>query len=57
MEPDKIVTGSRQRKSVDHYKVEDIHVTEKLTVEPVIHVLILVLLSVPSCRLPSYMLL
>jgi hypothetical protein len=26
-------------------------------VEPVIHVLILVLLSVPSCRLPSYMLL
>ena len=35
MEPDKIVAGSRHRKSVEHYKVEDIHITEKLMVEPV----------------------
>ena len=56
MEPDKIVTGLRQRKSVDLYKVEDIHVTEKLTVEPVHHVLIQPLSSASSCPSASGML-
>ena len=35
VEPEKIMSGSRHRKSVAFYQPETIHVTEKLTVEPV----------------------
>jgi len=35
VEPDKIMSGSRHRKSVAFYQPETIHVTEKLAIEPV----------------------
>ncbi len=41
VEPDKIVSGSRHRKSVAFYQPETIHVTEKLAIESVRRILFL----------------